>query len=642
MTESPGSPLRRLPPGLVSAVVLYAVLTALVWGRTAGHGFVWDDRYFIVTNTALRDGGFVPSYFTDISTMAGEGRGPDFAVFRPLRNISYLLDFEIAGLSPGWWHVHNLLLHLLNAVLVYLIAGRLLRNTFAAWIAGAVFLLHPVQSEAVAWVKCRDDLLSTAFVLGAFLLWLRWRPAWARPARILALAALYAAACLTKIQAVILPLLLAAAEFWMPRPEEPGGRAARRQAAGTAAGLMALGLALLAWRHAVIGHTAQAGYLAGSLWPTLLTMTRAGAQYIALLVFPLKLVADYSGMEASTALTDPRVIGSVLLLAAAAAATLAARRRWAVATFGVVWAAVSLLPVSNLVAMMQFMAERFLYLPMAGFALAAAALFEALQRKRAALATALAGIVLGLYGIRSFYRADVWRNDETLFAVTVRDTPETAVRARRNLVDHLLNAGRYREALPLARRLWESNRDNEALPPRARAEYAHHLGLALARTGKTDEGADLLRRAAALDPTYESPVMDLGVLEGEAGRANEALDHLNRARAIAPHNSEVLYNRGVAFQSLRRTGEAESSFREAIAAVPTSPLAHKALAALLWQQGRIGEAVTVYRAALDIWPADPEARRWLEEGLRELQSRTVSKVPREPPQPESEDAHDDR
>ena len=137
-----------------ASLALFAILGVLVWGKVAGFEFVWDDKLFIVFNPALREWSSLPAYFFDVTTMAGGDDPFRWALFRPLRNLSWLMDFKIAGLQPGWWHVHNLLLHIVNAVLVMLVARRLLpRQRFAALVAGLVFLLHPVQSEAVAWVK---------------------------------------------------------------------------------------------------------------------------------------------------------------------------------------------------------------------------------------------------------------------------------------------------------------------------------------------------------------------------------------------------------------------------------------------------------------------------------------------------------
>jgi tetratricopeptide (TPR) repeat protein len=605
-------------------VLFFAALSALVWGRTLGNKFVWDDEYFIVSNPAIRSGLAIPSYFTDISTMAGMGMAGTFAIFRPLRNISYLLDFQIAGLDPRWWHAHNVILHTVNALLLALVARRLLKGAWAPVFAGAVFLLHPVQTEAVAWVKCRDDLLMTLFVLLAVLVWLRWRRSALTLGKLAALTLLYIAACLSKIQAIILPALLLAMEYWTGEPGA-SGVTTRRRAWRTTGWLILVGAAVAAWRHVYIGHSAQSGYMAGMLAPTLLTMTRAGVEYLRLLVLPIHLLADYSGMDASHSWTDPRVLVSSAILFLIAVTVLAGRRRFAVESFGLLWVAICLLPVSNVVAMLQYMAERFLYLPLAGFALTLAALMDRLERRSAPTALVFGGLLLAIYGALASGRAAVWKNSETLYAATVRDAPR-AVRPRRNLLAHWMNSGNYDKALPIVRELQASALEDLHAEARHKAEYTRHLGFILVQTGRESDGVKLLRAAIELDSSYSQPCVDLGLVEGKAGRHKTALEWFDRAATISPDDSSAHYNRGVSLRELGRMADAEAAFRKAIVCVPDNPGPYKSLAAVLWSRRQFVEAAAVYRDALRIWPWDQELRYWFDQASATIRNRRSNRA----------------
>ncbi len=142
-----------------ATVLILLIVCVIIWGKTLSYEFVWDDSYFIVSNTALRSWKMIPNYFTDMSTMAGNGLSKVFVVYRPIRNISYLLDFKIAGLQPGWWHIHNVLLHLFNSILVYLVAKRIFKKGWLPPLTAAlIFLVHPVQTETVAWIRRRRCL----------------------------------------------------------------------------------------------------------------------------------------------------------------------------------------------------------------------------------------------------------------------------------------------------------------------------------------------------------------------------------------------------------------------------------------------------------------------------------------------------
>lgn len=177
-------------------------ITLLLYVRVAGYDFVWDDTFFIVENPAVQSADYLPGYFTDMDTNAAPHKAGDFRVYRPLRNLSYLIDHSLFGLNPGGWHLHNLLLHLINGTLVYAVFLALGGKRTGALFAAGVFLLHPLQTEVVAWVKGRDDLLAVTFsLLGALFI--------LRPVKPGLLGISHALACLAKVQSVaVLPALL--------------------------------------------------------------------------------------------------------------------------------------------------------------------------------------------------------------------------------------------------------------------------------------------------------------------------------------------------------------------------------------------------------------------------------------------------
>lgn len=583
-----------------------------VWGQTLRFGFVWDDTYFIVRNTALRDWRQAPAYFYDRDTSAGANRADEFLVFRPLRNLSYAADYSVAGLDPRWWHAHHVMLHLVNALLVGWIAGRLSRSWIARLVASLLFLVHPALTEAVAWVKCRDDLLAAFWTLLAFGAWLRWRAEPWTWRRITALAGAYGLACLAKDQAIILPLLFAAGGAWLPGAAHIAAPASPRTRVALWTSLAAVGVGYLAWRHGFMGRTSQTDYLAGFL-PTMLTMVRVALLYLHLLVVPHPLLADYSGMLPSQSPLDPRVVSSAITLILVATLVWRARVRQPVITFGILWIAIALLPVSNLVPMMQYLAERFLYLPLIGLAWAAGDLAARQAERRGPVVLLASAAVLVAAALLAHQRAAVWRDDLPLFEATVRDTPDHALRPRRNLLAALLSRGHVAQARPLAEQLWARAQHDSTLSPRARAEYAHHLALIDLRTGQPDAGRALMSRAIDLDPTYAEPYLALGIDAGSRGDAAAALSWFDRAAAASPDLAAAHANRGVALRELGRVDDAEQAFRQAVRLAPDDPMAYKSLAALLWSRGQIAQTIPLYAEAARLWPDDPDIRHWLAE-----------------------------
>ena len=605
---------------IVAAVILLIAICAVLWGRTAGFGFVWDDDYFIVGNPAIRSFSFLPRYFTDISTMAGRGMGEDFAVFRPWRNISYLFDFAVAGLNPSWWHIHNVLLHLINSLMLFIVARQLLNKTGASFVAAAVFLVHPVQTEVVAWVKCRDDLLAAFFVLLGIHLWLKWRKQTFSPLRLAIHCAVYLLACLSKVQAIVVPFLILALEYWLPRASNarehdnhPTTRA-KPLVITTVASMCIVMVVFLVWRHSFIGKTSQTDYIAGSFFATMLTMTRAAVKYLTLLVWPQHLVADYSGMQSSQSLFDWRVAGSIAIIVTVAGCVITNRRRLPVATFGLLWFGICLAPMSNIIPMMQYMAERFMYVPVAGFALTAGALFAYLAQRQRRIAIITAALVLLALSARTTARAGAWRDAMTIFEITVRDTPVRAIRPRRNLLSLMINEGKYEEALPLAQELWDTWGEDENVRTGWRSEYARHLGFTLVQNDRIADGVPLIHKAIEIDPTYSTAYVDIGVVTGTGGDHVGALEWFKKAASADETDPGAHYNVGISLRELGRPAEAEAAFRASLEAGPSSPGAHKSLAALLWTQGRIPEAVDVYEEARKLWPRDKEIAHWLKQG----------------------------
>ncbi|MFH0763678.1 MAG: tetratricopeptide repeat protein [Candidatus Omnitrophota bacterium] len=442
---------------------------------------------------------------------------------------------------------------------------RLLGGWLAPIFAGALYLLHPVQCEVAAWVKSRDDLLAGLFFLGAFLLWLRWRPHALRIRQLLILAALYLLACLSKESAIVFPLIILGYEYWAGdiRNSCKGIPPANLWIA--ASSLFLTGGLYLLWRYLLIGHMAQTAYLAGGFIPTMLTMFKVGVKYLGLLVYPHRLVIDYSWITPLQSFSDWQVWAYGGALGLFAASLFLIRKAWPIGSFGLVWVIICLLPFSNIIQVNAYMAERFLYIPLAGFAILAASAIQYIER-RLGQKTALAviAVILIACGAKSSARANVWKDNVTLFTAAVRDTPPGVINPRVNLIAHLIGEGKYEEALPLARELWEKAKDKSDIPAGDKAEYARNLGLILLQTGNIETARDLELMATKIDPSYIKSYVDLGVMEGMKGNHAGALRWFDTAVRLCPADPDAHYNRAIALASLGRTEESDDALKKAV------------------------------------------------------------------------------
>lgn len=356
-------------------------------------------------------------------------------LYRPLATLSFALQWAAGGGQPVVFRIVSYLLYALVAVAVLALGRRLLPGGVALGVA-LLFAAHPVHVEAVALAVNQGEQWVGLFTLLAVIRYLdARRKGWLSGRDWGLIAVLYLLACLFKEHAVVMPGLLLAAELALLRPA-PVGPAAARLAPGFAA-LAAIGAAFLWLRSSVLGNfvgsfTAEA-LVGQDRWGRFLTMLQVVPEWIRLLVWPAHLQGDYSPsvILQATGWGTAQTLG-LLILAGVALIGWLMRHRVPTATFGLLWAAVALVPVSNiLVASGIVMAERTLYTPSIGFLLAIGGVTtllltphdarpRATHRRVAIAATALL-VVAGV--VRSGVRHPDWRSQVYYWAKTVQDAP---------------------------------------------------------------------------------------------------------------------------------------------------------------------------------------------------------------------------
>lgn len=447
---------------LVAAVALAACLAGI------GNDLVQDDFSLLVESDRLQGFG----HWREILTSAywPLPHSPD--LYRPLTSLLLAAEYALGNGSPLVIRAGSYLLYAATAVGVFHLAARMLPGGIALT-AALLFAAHPVHVEAVALGVGQSELLVALFGIPMVLRYvakrrsqsglLSWRD-WCL------VALLYLAAGLSKEQGLILPVILIGAELTLLVSAEPWSLRIRRLGAGYLL-LAAAGLGILLARRAVLGDLAgtfTASALQGlDVWGRGLTMLAVVPRWVQLLVWPLHLQADYSPAEisASLGLGWNEALGLGLVIAALAAIWLT-RRKVPVVSFGLVWIAVSLFPVSNLLIPTGIvLAERTLFLPSIGFVLAlggGGAVGAVLARKAFPLRIqniAAAGIVAAVTSalvVRSADRHRDWRSDTVLRIRSAEDAPKSW-RTQLSYASYLFDSGprepaleRYRRALDLA------------------------------------------------------------------------------------------------------------------------------------------------------------------------------------------------
>ncbi len=427
--------LRR--PSWLPAISL-ALLAIAASAAGIANDFTYDDRPVILGNPFMHGmhgwwRAFATSYWPQ--DWGGDG-------YRPLTVLAFKLEWALSGGSAMAVHGVNILLYALSAVLAFYLARRILPS-WCAWAVAALFAVHPVHVEAVANGVGQSELLVAVFMLPAVTLYLRDRMSDGgvlAPRTIAAILLLYAGACFSKEHGIVLPALLVAAELTVITGTAPVGERMRRLRPVYLA-LAAIALAFLAARSRVFAGQGIVGFqpfqpfasLHSSSTDRILTAIGVVPEWFRLLYWPARLSSEYSPPETEIAqgLSVSQLPGFVLLCAVVALGVML-RRKKPVISFGIAFAAFTLLPSSNfLVTTGIVLAERTLFMPSLGAMIVLGALLVpavAAWRERVSGSVKLApqflcGLVLVTGAFRSERRTRVWHDNDTLFRNAVVDSP---------------------------------------------------------------------------------------------------------------------------------------------------------------------------------------------------------------------------
>jgi protein O-mannosyl-transferase len=423
-------------------------LVAVLYANSLPNGFVFDDHVLVDFNPIVNPA----------TTSAVEQR---HISYRPLRVLSYVLDREIGGHHPASYRIGNMVYHALAGCVAYVTYQQLGLSPFVALLGATFFVAHPVQTESVAYISGRRDVLCALLTLLAFSLFLRWRGSRRRWWYLVLAAVSLVAAALTKEVAFAFPLIIVAYDLsvslmrqrWAAPSRSTIGalwRLLREQwvAYAVLAVLGAAGTGYLAAR----GFKTTHGWWGGGPVTNFLNVALLWVHSGVLLLFPVRLLADYSyeAVPLVTTAAAPLAWGAVAALLALFLVSLWMLPRMPRAVFLLWWIPVTLLPSSHVIPHHDFFAEHYLYLPLFGFAgLQALALMRVgrqlgLSRQR----VEIVGLILVLlYGVRVVIRNRDWHDDLTLWRVTSRTAPHCA-RARGNYGGALLSRGEVDAAEP--------------------------------------------------------------------------------------------------------------------------------------------------------------------------------------------------
>ena len=578
-----------LPGGVRSSAIIVgiylflALISLVVFGQTIRYDFVnFDDDLYVYNVPAIKAGltrnGIALAFIS-----------PHASNWHPLTTISHMLDCQLYGLNAGGHHATNVLLHIIAVLLLFRVLRQMTGGVWKCAIVAALFAVHPLHVESVAWVSERKDVLSAVFfllMLDAYARYARAMHVW----RYLVVAVLFVAGLMSKPMLVSAPIVLLLLDYWPLRRfgqfSSTTGKAQRlsgnRRRIIRRLVLEKVPLLILSAGACIITFVLQKR-ATGAIppLPFLWRVENAFATYVIYVwktLWPTHLAVFYPHPNDTLAFWE--VVLAIGFLLAVTAAAIVFRRERPYLFTGWFWYLVILVPVIGLVQVgEQGHADRYTYLPQIGLFVIVvwfAADLAIVRRSRSSLAitTAVALLLIVALTWTAFVQASYWRNSETLWTHALAVTSDNDV-AHNNLGYLCNDRGELDEAI------------------------SHFEAAARIRSGKRDAHYDL--GSAFVQ-------MNLADSLARKGLPDEAMVHYQAAIDLQPNYANAYYNRGSVLLAEGRIDEAIADWEKTLQIEPNDADAHTGLGNALLQKGSLQEAITHYKEASALAPEDPHSR----------------------------------
>ena len=578
----------RNTPAVWAVCAALFVAAGLVFGRSVAFGFVdYDDPAAVSENPFVNQG-------LTLRGIAWAFTHTELSSWVPLTSLSHMLDCQIFGLWAGGHHLVNILLHAATSVVLFLVLRSITGSLWRCALVAALFALHPLRVESVAWITERKDVLSGFFfvlTLGAYALWARQPDrgrVWVFVFLTLGL--------LSKAMLITTPFVLLLLDYW------PLQRSVRLPWSRLVKEKIPLLLLCLGAAIAQILVDRSTTLLVENIpfAPRIANAVVATATYIVQLFWPENLAVFYpfpmQGVDVFT------LLASCVLLIGVSLAAHHWRRQAPWFAMGWLWYLVMLAPVLGFIQVGESShADRYTYLSQIGlYVITAWALgvWCAHHQQRRVLAAGFSILALAALSVAAFHQTGFWKDTETLWQRALAFTPNNDT-AHYNIGVSRLRDGRLDEAILHFEKALEAN-------PRY-ADAHINLGRVLLQQGKPQEAASHYHKALDIRPGFAEARYNLGLVLAQMGKMDDAIAQYQKALEIQPAYFDARNNLGSALLQAGKVDEAIKQYQVALRIAPGSAKAHNNLAAALVQKKRLAEAVTHYQKVLEVEPDHQKA-----------------------------------
>jgi len=577
--------------------LLLVVATTAVYWQIHGFDFVnFDDNEYVFENTHVKNGITAKNIIWAFTAFHSGN-------WHPLTWLSHMLDCQIFGLWAGGHHLTNLLFHILNTILLFFVFQKMTGKAWQSGFVAALFALHPLHVESVAWISERKDVLSTFFWLLTLMAYIRYvqRPrfstwAWVFLSFIFGL--------MSKPMVVTLPFVLLLLDFW-PLNRFSLQKNARNDKLSVFH-LIAEKVPLFALSavSCVITINAQrqgAAITSLSVLPFTLRISNAlvaYATYIINMLYPFNLTVLYPFHRI---IPWWKIAVAVAVLSSISFVSLRSIKNRPYLIVGWLWYIGTLVPVIGLVQIgRQSMADRYTYIPLIGLFVMIAWFIPQLTsqwRHKAAWLSVSGSLIIFMLMVLSWNQIRHWKNSISLFKDALEKTSDNYV-AHNNLGEALDNQGQIEDA---ANHYRQALRINPYY-----MEAQNNLGQVLFRQGKINDAIIHLRKALKLNPNIPEIHINLGLALCKQGRIDEAIHHFLEAIKLNPNLTGPNLYAANAFYVRGKMDEAIMYYQKALKQTPDSAEVQSDLAAALYQKGYTDQAIAHYLKAIQLNPVLPE------------------------------------
>jgi protein O-mannosyl-transferase len=571
--------------------------------------FVFDDVHFIVNNPAVKE--LSPSraisFFTDPQTVATDTESFAGDIYRPLRTLSYAIDWQLYSGKPSGFHLTSLLIHILCAVLFYFLLLTWLGRFDLAFLGALLFAVHPAQTEAVSWIASRADLICAFWILGTLLIFthvLKKNRRWSSPLYYLCWLT-FILALLGKELAIVLPALLILIDLFLDKDKKLFPLDPKRLLPHIPFWIIALIYFII--RRTLIGQTAQMDYWGGSPAVNFMTMVPVMLKYIKLLFWPWPLVLD-PGIPLVTGPGDPRFWLGLLcwVLVIAVVIFLARKDKRTLIGFG--WFILFLLPVSNIVPIKTLFAERFFYLPSIGAIIFVILALRILLLKPSGgdvefpfwnwkRGDTLVYLILFIICVSSLAltssRNHAWRSEKILWIKTAESNPNVA-RPYGALGRVYLQENELPDAKDALKKAVKLSPDNY--------KYLTNLSITYEKLNQIDLARETFKKALTSNPDYYLTRISYARFELGQNNIQEAHNIFLALSADWPEKTEVHNGLGQTFFRLGQNDKALESFKKSIALDTDNPKYFYDFGIFYGLTGQTGKQIELFENTVKVGP----------------------------------------